>query len=578
MKTNRQYWHDRFIAVERTRNRQAKDTVDAVIPAFDAAMREIENQINTWYNRYSANNQISLAEAKRQLSTRELKEFQWDVDTFIKYGRDNAIDSKWQKQLENASVRYHISRLEALKIRVQQAAEVAFGNELDELDQLLPRLYTGSYYHTAYEIQKGLGIAWDIGQLDQTRLTKILQKPWTVDGYTFSNRIWKAKQQLIEAVSTEMTQMCILGGKPDQAIKNLAHKMQVSKSQAGRLIMTESAYFGSKAQQDCFNDLDVEKYEIVATLDWQTSKICQMMDGKVFDLKDYQSGVTAPPFHPWCRSCTCPFFDDEFTSEETRAARGEDGKTYQVPANMKYQDWKDHFVDKVKDPTDWLKQAAMSDIIQPKKFIQFHDGEAANQFFYYDDYERNHGLIAKRNGKYGKWRSGLSEDSVQALYSYTADGYGDVNDYLRKINGWESINAEMIEEQISKIDDAIDSFELKDSILVQRGANQSSLDVLFENYDIDELTDLIGKKYHDDAFMSSTALYGNPVATTKPVVFDISIPSGKGRGAYINEFGSQFQDAEYEFLIKRGASFTITDISEDVDLDKIYVKMVMDVE
>ena len=153
-----------------------------------------------------------------------------------------------------------------------------------------------------------------------------------------------------------------------------------------------------------------------------------------------------------------------------------------------------------------------------------------------------------------------------------------MNEYLRKVSGWVYIGAEMIEEQISMIDDAIESFELKSSIVVQRCANQSSLDVLFENYDIEELTDLVGKNYYDDAFMSSTVLYGNPVASTKPIVFDISIPAGKGRGAYINEFGSQFQDVEYEFLIKRGANFTITDISEDVDLNKIYVKMVMDDE
>lgn len=211
------------------------------------------------------------------------------------------------------------------------------------------------------------------------------------------------------------------------------------------------------------------------------------------------------------------------------------------------------------------------------QFTQFVDGTDANGFFYYDDESR--GLMAKRNSEYGKWKSGLSDDSKDALYSYTADGYGDVNDYLRKVNGWDSIDAARVEDQIKQIDSAIASFDLKQNIMVQRGASEASLDVLFENSGgINELSELIGRKYHDDGFMSSTVLIGNPVATTKPVVFDISIPAGKGRGAYINEFGSQFQDAEYEFLIKRGANFTITDISEDVDTGKIFVKMVMDDE
>ena len=108
--------------------------------------------------------------------------------------------------------------------------------------------------------------------------------------------------------------------------------------------MTEAAYFGSASQKDCFNDLGVERYEICATLDSHTSDICQEMDGKVFDMKDYEAGVTAPPFHVYCRSCTCPHFDDEFTVGEMRAARGENGKTYYVPADMKYPEWKKQFV------------------------------------------------------------------------------------------------------------------------------------------------------------------------------------------------------------------------------------------
>ena len=97
--------------------------------------------------------------------------------------------------------------------------------------------------------------------------------------------------------------------------------MNVSKAKAGRLVMTETAYFSSAAQKECFKELDVEKYEIVATLDGHTSDICQEMDGKVFQMSEYEEGVTAPPFHVNCRSCTAPYFDDEFTKGEQRAAR-----------------------------------------------------------------------------------------------------------------------------------------------------------------------------------------------------------------------------------------------------------------
>ena len=39
----------------------------------------------------------------------------------------------------------------------------------------------------------------------------------------------------------------------------------------------------------------MKQYEIVATLDSKTSKICQEMDGKQFDVDSYQKVRTAHP-------------------------------------------------------------------------------------------------------------------------------------------------------------------------------------------------------------------------------------------------------------------------------------------
>jgi SPP1 gp7 family putative phage head morphogenesis protein len=131
----------------------------------------------------------------------------------------------------------------------------------------------------------------------------------------------------------------MLGQDPQKAIDAISRKMGTSKANAGRLVMTEEAFFSSAAQKDCFHELDVEQYRILATLDSHTSDICREMDGKVFPMKDFEPGVTAPPFHVWCRTTTVPHFGDEFDFIGKRAARGEDGKTYYVPSSMTYQEW-----------------------------------------------------------------------------------------------------------------------------------------------------------------------------------------------------------------------------------------------
>ena len=149
-----------------------------------------------------------------------------------------------------------------------------------------------------------------------------------------------------------MTQGFIRGDSLEDITKRITAKMNVSKSNVKRLVRTESAAYRSKAQLKAFQDLEVEKYQVLATLDNRTSDICQDMDGKVFDFKDYEIGTTAPPFHVNCRSVTIPYFDDE--EEGERAARDpETRKTIYVSDKMTYKEWKQKFlVEKDYDTVD----------------------------------------------------------------------------------------------------------------------------------------------------------------------------------------------------------------------------------
>ena len=346
---NSEYWKLRFEQLEAAQNGQGAAAVAEIEKQYKEAQKQIEGQIARWYQRFADNNGISLAEARQYLKGAALKEFKWDVQDYIKYGQDNALMGGWMKELENASAKYHISKLEALKIQTQQSLEVMFSKQLGTVTGAMGDVFESGYYHTAYELQKGFNIGWDITGLDQSQIEKVLAKPWAVDGKNFSERIWGNKQKLISEVHGELTQNIMLGADPQKAIDSLAKKMKTSRYNAGRLIMTEEAYFSSAAQKDCFEELGVEQFEIVATLDSHTSDICRSLDGKHFPMKDYQPGVTAPPFHVFCRSTTVPYFDEDFGDIGDigeRAARDEEtGKTYYIPDDMNYQDWKETFVD-----------------------------------------------------------------------------------------------------------------------------------------------------------------------------------------------------------------------------------------
>ena len=350
---NSSYWQGRFEQLEKASHQEAMQVYSNIEQSFMEVQKELERKINNWYVRFADNNQISITEAKKLLNSKELKEFKWDVKDYIKYGHENELNESWMKELENASAKYHISRLEALKIQTQQSMEVLFGNELDEVDKMASKTYTDNYYHTMYEVQKGFNVGFNIASIDKNKLQKIVNKPWAVDEKNFSERIWGNKVKLINELHQQLTRMCLTGDSPDSVIKYMEKKFNTSKSQAGNLVMTENAYFSSLARQDCFKDLDVEKYEIVATLDSHTSSICQEQDGKVYNMKDYQPGVTAPPFHNYCRSTTVPYFEDDYGVPGERAARDENGKTYYVSDKLKYNDWYNQYVKE--EPTQQLE-------------------------------------------------------------------------------------------------------------------------------------------------------------------------------------------------------------------------------
>lgn len=342
---NAEYWKLRFEQLEQAQNQKGVKAYADIERQYKEAQKQLEGQIARWYQRFATNNGISLAEARQYLKGADLKEFKWDVQEYIKYGQDNALNGGWMKELENASAKYHISKLEALKVQTQHSLEVMYAKQFGTMHGALSDAFESGYYHTAYELQHGFNVGWDIAGLDQAQIEKVLAKPWAADGYNFSERIWGNKNKLISEVHNELSRNIMLGADPQKAIDSLAKKMNTSKNNAGRLVMTEEAYFSSAAQKDCFESLGVEQYEIVATLDSHTSDICRSLDGKHFPMKDYQPGVTAPPFHVYCRSTTVPYFDEQFDIGERAARDEETGKTYYIPDDMNYQEWKETFVD-----------------------------------------------------------------------------------------------------------------------------------------------------------------------------------------------------------------------------------------
>lgn len=358
---NADYWRGRFAILEDSAHRQADKYLQTLEEMFMDAQRTVQADIERWYGRFASNNGISLTEARKMLTTRQLEEFHWTVDQYIKIGQQANLSAEWRKKLENASAKFHVSRLEAIQTQIQQQIELLYGNQLDGLDSLLKKIAGDGYTQSAFAIQKGIGLGWDITALNQKKLETLLSKPWTTDGRTFSDRIWSKKKELVGNVQKELTQGLLRGGSPQKITDAIKNRFNVSHYQAGRLVHTETTYFNAVSTKQAYQDLGVEKVEILETLDSHTCEICHPLDEMVIPLAQYEPGVTVPPFHPNCRGTTCPYFDD---MDGERAARNADGDVYYVPANMTYTQWKKEFVDG--GSKDGLTLAVAGGIIKSK--------------------------------------------------------------------------------------------------------------------------------------------------------------------------------------------------------------------
>lgn len=352
---SREYWRERALILNDHLMQPADELLPDIENAYELAIYNIETEINSFYQRFATDNQLTFQEATKKLTSAERKSFKMSIEEYIKKAEENELDGKWVKQLQNASTLQSIDRLRALRLQMRQQVEVLEAYKAKSLTKTLGELYQEGYYRTAYEIQKGLGVGAPFATLDVNKINKVLAQPWSPDGETFSEKIWgKDRRNLIHQLNTRFTQGVIRGENPREIIGSMAKSLNASKEVTSRLVLTEASAFASISTEDSYNASNLEEFEYVAALDEVTCDTCGAMDGQHFPMAQYTIGEFVPPLHPWCRCTTAPYFNDEFTQEETRAARGEDGKTYYVPSDITYKDWYNEYVLKSSDYSNTL--------------------------------------------------------------------------------------------------------------------------------------------------------------------------------------------------------------------------------
>ncbi|WJY27465.1 minor capsid protein [Sporosarcina trichiuri] len=333
---SKQYWQTRSEQRELEAQLAASKYLAKMDERIREAQQDILQQIEVFYSRYAVENQISLTEARKYLTSTELKEFK---RINLKRFREMSLagNPDYERLLHAVSYRARISRLEALNLNLELTMADLYGgaNGLQQYTYTgLADVYTNSFYKTLYDFSQAGATLGAVTALTNETVKEALAYNWS--GKEFSKRVWGHQKQTQQAIRKELERTFASGRSLDKTARAIMKVTDSSYSRAEALVRTEANFFHNSAAHAAYGEAGIDRYEILATLDHRTSSICRKQDGKIYAEKDYKAGETAPPFHVRCRSTTIPYFDEsEYMQDEKRQSA--DG----LIDKMTYEEWFD---------------------------------------------------------------------------------------------------------------------------------------------------------------------------------------------------------------------------------------------
>ena len=335
---NKDYWEKRE---EEKLNKGIKDCnklAKELQSHYKKAYKEIEKEINNLFKKYSKNNELTYAEATKYLTGEEFKIWRTDIKGYLKMIEDNP---EILLELNTLAMKSRITRWEALQYEINKILNDLTQTTTESTTELLTDTLKDNYNRNVFNISKKAGFVASFSGIDNKTIERILSYPWC--GVTYEETFWKNKKILRDTIKQEMTQMIIRGESSKKVAQRMAQKLDGSYKNAVRIVQTEHSYIMNQASLYTYEDLNIEKYEILSTFDARTCKDCGKYDGKKIEIKKAIVGDNLPPFHPNCRCTTVPYYEDD--EDAMRFARDKNGKRIEIPSNMTFNEWKKKYID-----------------------------------------------------------------------------------------------------------------------------------------------------------------------------------------------------------------------------------------
>lgn len=268
----------------------------------------VQKEIDAFYGRYADKEGITIAEARKRVS-------QLDIEAYARkakqYVQDKNFSDKANAEMKLYNLTMKVNRLELLKSNIG----LELVNGFDDLEKLFGEKLTEEGIK---EFRRQAGILGDtVTDTDSNkRYEKLADRLARASFHnaTFSDRIWMHQDLLRNEIDKSLQQALISGRSMERLARDIRNAFGTSTKNAQRLMRTEIRRMQTDVAAESYKKNGNEKYEYMA-LGQHPCDICSSMNGKVYNVKDMEVGLNAPPMHPNCMCSTAPYVDEKAYQE-----------------------------------------------------------------------------------------------------------------------------------------------------------------------------------------------------------------------------------------------------------------------
>lgn len=288
------YWEKRSTELMKRLEKGTEDTIDDLIRIYEKATKNINKEIQNIFNNFAKDTGLDKKTLTQLLNKKETEQYYKNLLEVI---NNNITDERIKKKLlakYNApAYSYRISRYQTLQDNIDVELKKLANIEQDITKIRYVDTIKEGYYHNIYDIQKGTGLDFSFAQIDNRTINLMLKENWTPNpsssASNYSKRIWNNSEKLGDYLKTQLTADTMSGKSIQKIASELSEYMKVGLYNATRLVRTEVNHFANESEMLAYEELDIDKYRFIATLDNVTCDHCAELDNKVFNVKDRES-------------------------------------------------------------------------------------------------------------------------------------------------------------------------------------------------------------------------------------------------------------------------------------------------